>query len=155
MWHACTQLKYYKLIRGPGLWCSASITHRWSLCKKRHAHYDLHPTTGKLTSKKEVCTNNWSLGDHLQKCTKWWSQKDLYMSKTEVPQLCTSCTLHAEPQFSALLDYVSRAHEIKICPLSIRPLSVHIAIISEPNAQISFKFHLWLLLATRRANLFI
>ncbi len=39
----------------------------------------------------------------------------------------------------ALLDYVSRAHEIEI-----RPSSHRVAIISEPNAQVSFKF--WLLL---------
>ncbi len=41
----------------------------------------------------------------------------------------------------ALLDYVSTAHEIAICPSSVR---LCVAIISEPNAQISFKF--WLLL---------
>ena len=41
--------------------------------------------------------------------------------------------------FLALLDYISRAHEIEICPSSVR-----VAIISEPNAQISFKF--WFLL---------
>ena len=35
----------------------------------------------------------------------------------------------------ALLDYVSRAHEIKICLSSVR-----VAIISELNARISFKF---------------
>ncbi len=44
----------------------------------------------------------------------------------------------------AQLDYVSRAHEIEICPLSVVRPSVCVAIISEPNAQISFKF--WLLL---------
>ena len=51
----------------------------------------------------------------------------------------------------ALLDYVSRAHEMEICPLSVvrstvvcRPSSVRVAIISEPNARISFKF--WFLL---------
>ncbi len=62
-------------------------------------------------------------------------------------------------QFLALLDYVSRAHEIAICPSSvIRPSvrpssvrrpsvrpsvrrpSVRVAIISELNARISFKF---------------
>ena len=43
--------------------------------------------------------------------------------------------------FLALLDYASRAHEIEI-----RPSSVRVAIISEPNARISFKFHMWLLL---------
>ncbi len=51
--------------------------------------------------------------------------------------------------FLALLDYVSRAHEIEICPSSVvrRPSSVvRVAIISEPTARISFKFHLWLLL---------
>ncbi len=52
-------------------------------------------------------------------------------------------------QFLALLDYVSRAHEIKICPSSVvrRPLSViRVAIISEPTCieQIPFKFQLWL-----------
>ena len=50
----------------------------------------------------------------------------------------------------ALLDYVSRGHEIKICPSfvvrrpSVRP-SICVAIISEPNARIYFKF--WLLLS--------
>ncbi len=47
--------------------------------------------------------------------------------------------LRQEYLFLALLDYVSRAHEITICPSSVR-----VAIISEPNARISFKF--WLLL---------
>ncbi len=48
--------------------------------------------------------------------------------------------------FLALLDYVSRAHEIEISPWSVvcRPFvrhpSVRVAIISEPNARISFKF---------------
>ncbi len=42
-------------------------------------------------------------------------------------------------QFLALLDYVTKAHEIEICPSSVR-----VAIISEPNTRISFKF--WLLL---------
>ena len=52
--------------------------------------------------------------------------------------------------FLALLDYVSRAHEIEISPSSVvvpssvRP-SVCVAIISEPNARISFQF--WLLLS--------
>ena len=48
--------------------------------------------------------------------------------------------------FLALLDYVTRAPEIEICPSSVvrRPPSVRVTIISEPNAQISFKF--WLLL---------
>ncbi len=41
--------------------------------------------------------------------------------------------------FLALLDYVSRAHEIAICSSSVRP-SVRVAIISEFNARISFKF---------------
>ncbi len=41
----------------------------------------------------------------------------------------------------ALVDYVSRAHEIEIC-LSV----VRLTIISEPNARIAFSFHLWLLL---------
>ena len=40
----------------------------------------------------------------------------------------------------ALLDYVSRAHEIEICPSAV----VHVAIISEPIEQIPFKFQLWL-----------
>ncbi len=50
----------------------------------------------------------------------------------------------------ALFDYVSRAHEIKICsssvhpPSSAHPSSIRVAIISEPNAWVSFKF--WLLL---------
>ncbi len=44
----------------------------------------------------------------------------------------------------SLLDYVSRAHEIEICPSSIVRPSVRVAIISEAIAQISFKF--WLLL---------
>ncbi len=50
-------------------------------------------------------------------------------------------------QFLALLDYVSRAHEIAICPSSVvRPSSVvcrpsvRVAIISELNARKSFKF---------------
>ncbi len=55
--------------------------------------------------------------------------------------------------FLALLDYVSRAHGIAICPSSVvrpsvrrpssvvrRPSSVRVAIISELNARISFKF---------------
>ncbi len=43
--------------------------------------------------------------------------------------------------FLALLDYVSRAHEIAICLSSVVHLSsVRVAIISEPNARISFKF---------------
>ncbi len=47
--------------------------------------------------------------------------------------------------FLALLDYVSRAHEIENCPSSVvHPSVVCVAIISEPNAWISFK--LWLLL---------
>ena len=36
----------------------------------------------------------------------------------------------------------------------IRPSSVRVAIISEPNARITFKFHLWLLRAIRRTNFF-
>ena len=51
--------------------------------------------------------------------------------------------------FLALLDYVSRAHEIEICLSSIRPSirrpSVAL-IISEATAWIAFKFQLWLLL---------
>ena len=46
---------------------------------------------------------------------------------------------YLQRQFLALLDYVSRAHDIAICVSSVR-----VAIMSEPNAQISFKF--WLLL---------
>ncbi len=48
--------------------------------------------------------------------------------------------------FLALLDYVSRAHEIEICPSSVvRPSSVgrpsvRVAIISELNAWTSYKF---------------
>ncbi len=43
--------------------------------------------------------------------------------------------------FLALLDYVSRAHGIAICPSSVvRRPSVRVAIISELNARISFKF---------------
>ena len=45
--------------------------------------------------------------------------------------------------FLALLDHVSRAHEIEICPSSVVRPSIRISIISEPNAQISFKF--WVL----------
>ncbi len=47
----------------------------------------------------------------------------------------------------ALFDYVSRAHEIEICPSSVvHLLSVCVTIISEHNAWISFKFWLLLLL---------
>ena len=44
--------------------------------------------------------------------------------------------------FLALLNYVSKAHEIAICPSSVvgRPSSVRVAMISELNARISFKF---------------
>ncbi len=42
--------------------------------------------------------------------------------------------------FLALLDYVSRAREIEICPSPV----VCVAIISEPIEQIPFKFQLWL-----------
>ncbi len=51
--------------------------------------------------------------------------------------------------FLALLDYVSRAHEIAICPSSVGPSvrpsvvrrpSVRVTIISELNVRISFKF---------------
>ncbi len=49
------------------------------------------------------------------------------------------CTLLLLPFFLVLLDYVSRAYEIKICPSSFRP-SVRVAIISEANARMSFKF---------------
>ena len=55
--------------------------------------------------------------------------------------------------FLALFDYVSRAHEIEIRPSSVRPSSVRVAIISESNAHISFKF--WLLFPwTIRSNVF-
>ncbi len=51
---------------------------------------------------------------------------------------------HISRPFLALLDYVSRAHEIAICLSSVRPSvrcpSVRVAIISELNARISFKF---------------
>ncbi len=47
----------------------------------------------------------------------------------------------------ALLDNVNRGHEIEICPSSVRP-SLHFAIISEPNAHISFKFRLFLSLCS-------
>ncbi len=54
--------------------------------------------------------------------------------------LCsTSIRLQVVGNF-ALLQYVSIAHEIGICPSSVR---FAIIIISEPNARISFKF--WLL----------
>ncbi len=49
--------------------------------------------------------------------------------------------------FLALVDYVSRAHEIEICPSSVVRPSVHVAITSEPNARIFFKFWLLLLLS--------
>ncbi len=67
-------------------------------------------------------------------------------------QLCgKKCVLPVKKAFSrrtflALLDYVSRAHEIAICPSSVvrpssvRRPSVRVAIISELNARISFKF---------------
>ncbi len=42
--------------------------------------------------------------------------------------------------FLALLDYVIRAHEIAICPSSVVRPSVRVAIISELNVRISFKF---------------
>ncbi len=48
--------------------------------------------------------------------------------------------LRAFVYFLALLDYVSRAHEIAICASSVLPSSVRVAIISELNAWISFKF---------------
>ncbi len=52
----------------------------------------------------------------------------------------------------ALLDYVSRAHEIEIRPSSVRRPSVA-WIISEPIAYISFKF--WLLLPPQFFWIFI
>ncbi len=59
--------------------------------------------------------------------------------------------------FLALLDYVSRAHEIEICPSSVvrRPSVVRVAIISEHNARISFTFHLWFLLDYSQNQFFI
>ena len=54
---------------------------------------------------------------------------------------CTFFWLSAK--FLALIDYVSRAHEIKICP-SVRCPSVRVTIISKLNARISFKFWLGL-----------
>ncbi len=42
--------------------------------------------------------------------------------------------------FLALLDYVSRAHEIVICPSSVVHPSVRFAIISEINARIRIYF---------------
>ncbi len=43
--------------------------------------------------------------------------------------------------FLALLGYVSRAHEIQICPSFVRPrpFVVRVANISEPHTRISFK----------------
>ncbi len=47
--------------------------------------------------------------------------------------------------FLALLDYVSRAHGAQFVRRpSVRRPSVRVAIISELNARISFKFSLWL-----------
>ncbi len=51
------------------------------------------------------------------------------------------CRTHTQFIFLALLDYVSRAHEIEIRP-SVRPSVV--SIISEDTAWIAFKFQLWL-----------
>ncbi len=42
--------------------------------------------------------------------------------------------------FLALLDYVSRAQGIAICPSSVVRPSVRVAIICELNVRISFKF---------------
>ena len=50
------------------------------------------------------------------------------------------CTLPLLPFFLALLDYVSRAREIKMCPSFVRLSSVRVAIISEANARMSFTF---------------
>ena len=50
-------------------------------------------------------------------------------------------TLECSMPFLSLLDYGTRAHEI--CPSSVRP-SVRVAITSEPNVRISFKFWLFL-----------
>ena len=53
---------------------------------------------------------------------------------------------HSNCGFLALLDYISRAHKIVICPSFVCRPSVRVAIISESNARISFKFWLLLLL---------
>ncbi len=52
----------------------------------------------------------------------------------------------ADPLFLALLDYVSRAHEIKIRPSYVIRRPSVASIISEVTAWIAFKFQLWLLL---------
>ncbi len=74
------------------------------------------------------------------------------------PVLCGHClpSCQAERQapgllvvFLALLDYVSRAHEIEICPSSVDCVTI----ISEPTAWIYFKyFGCCLLWAIRRGN---
>ncbi len=56
---------------------------------------------------------------------------------------CQSEVIRRILDFLALLDYVSRAHEIKIRPSSVRRPSVA-SIISEVTAWIAFKFQLWL-----------
>ncbi len=55
--------------------------------------------------------------------------------------------------FLALLDYVSRAHEIEIRPSSVSPSVA--SIISEITAWISFKFKLWLPLGHMPRRLFV
>ncbi len=56
----------------------------------------------------------------------------------------TNCVkTHLQDRLLALLDYVSRAHEIEIHQSSLVRPSVA-SIISEVTAWISFKFHLWL-----------
>ncbi len=47
-------------------------------------------------------------------------------------------------RFLALLDYVSRAHEIEIRMSSVVRRPSVASIISEVTAWIAFKFHLWL-----------
>ena len=45
-------------------------------------------------------------------------------------------------EFLAMLDYISRAHEIEICRSSVRRPSIRVAIISISHARISFTFRL-------------
>ena len=57
------------------------------------------------------------------------------------PENCFHSFMHFRvysPVFLALLDYVSRAHKIQICPSSVRPTVA--SIISEVIAWMSFKF---------------
>ncbi len=60
---------------------------------------------------------------------------------------------HVKNSILALLDYVSRAHEIEIRPSSVRP-SVS-SIISEVIAWISLKLRLWLHLGHMPRNFFM